>query len=98
MFVVEGLPATIIGFFILRMLSDRPEEAEWLSVKIALEREPRAGWRPMTAASPAGTPPILTELRRRSWWGSTCERLVDVIVAHRISETNPGAAHFQAFP
>jgi MFS transporter, ACS family, tartrate transporter len=33
MFIVEGLPATIIGFFILRMLSDRPEEAEWLSVE-----------------------------------------------------------------
>jgi MFS transporter, ACS family, tartrate transporter len=33
MFIVEGLPATIIGFFILRMLSDRPKEAEWLSVE-----------------------------------------------------------------
>ena len=33
MFIVEGLPASIVGFFILRMLSDRPEEAEWLSVE-----------------------------------------------------------------
>ena len=51
----------------------------------------------MTAASPAGTPPILTELRRRSWWGSDMRaRLVDVIVAHRISETKPRAGvHFR---
>jgi MFS transporter, ACS family, tartrate transporter len=33
MFIVEGLPASIVGFFILRMLSDRPDEAEWLSVE-----------------------------------------------------------------
>jgi MFS family permease len=30
MFIVEGLPACLVGFFILRMLSDRPEEAGWL--------------------------------------------------------------------
>jgi MFS family permease len=33
MFIVEGLPASIIGLFILKVLSDRPEEAEWLSVE-----------------------------------------------------------------
>jgi MFS transporter, ACS family, tartrate transporter len=33
MFIIEGLPASIVGFFILTMLSDRPEEAEWLSVE-----------------------------------------------------------------
>jgi ACS family tartrate transporter-like MFS transporter len=33
MFIVEGLPASIVGFFILMMLSDRPEEAEWLSAE-----------------------------------------------------------------
>src|SRR4029077_156716 len=33
MFIVEGLPASIVGLFILRILSDRPEEAEWLSVE-----------------------------------------------------------------
>jgi ACS family tartrate transporter-like MFS transporter len=31
MFIVEGLPASIVGCFILMMLSDRPEQAEWLS-------------------------------------------------------------------
>jgi MFS family permease len=33
MFIVEGLPASVIGFFVLMMLSDRPEEADWLSVE-----------------------------------------------------------------
>jgi MFS transporter, ACS family, tartrate transporter len=33
MFIVEGLPASIVGLFVLMMLSDRPEEAEWLSVE-----------------------------------------------------------------
>src|SRR5580658_1779171 len=31
MFIIEGLPACIAGFFILALLSDRPEEAMWLS-------------------------------------------------------------------
>jgi MFS family permease len=33
MFIVEGLPACIAGFFILRMLADRPEQAMWLSAE-----------------------------------------------------------------
>jgi MFS family permease len=33
MFIVEGLPASIVGVFILMMLSDRPEEAAWLGVE-----------------------------------------------------------------
>lgn len=33
MFLVEGLPASVVGLFILRMLSDRPEDAEWLSAE-----------------------------------------------------------------
>ena len=32
MFIIEGLPASFVGLFILKMLSDRPEEAEWLAV------------------------------------------------------------------
>jgi ACS family tartrate transporter-like MFS transporter len=36
MFIVEGLPASIVGCFILMMLSDRPEHADWLSLE---ERE-----------------------------------------------------------
>src|ERR1700749_1206626 len=31
MFIVEGLPASIVGAFILWMLSDRPEDTAWLS-------------------------------------------------------------------
>ena len=33
MFIVEGLPASIVGLFILMMVSDRPEEAAWLSAE-----------------------------------------------------------------
>jgi MFS family permease len=31
MFIVEGLPACILGFFVLKMLADRPADAKWLS-------------------------------------------------------------------
>ncbi len=31
MFIVEGLPASAIGLFMLTMLSDRPDEARWLA-------------------------------------------------------------------
>jgi ACS family tartrate transporter-like MFS transporter len=33
LFAVEGLPAVILGFVVLRMLADRPETATWLSPK-----------------------------------------------------------------
>jgi MFS family permease len=50
MFIVEGLPASIAGCFILIMLTDRPEQAEWLSAEeraamvamLAEERRDRA--------------------------------------------------------
>jgi len=31
LFLVEGLPVVVLGVLVLRMLSDRPEEATWLS-------------------------------------------------------------------
>lgn len=31
LFVIEGFPAVIIGFFVLRLLSDRPQDATWLT-------------------------------------------------------------------
>jgi ACS family tartrate transporter-like MFS transporter len=33
LFVVEGLPAVILGFVVLRVLADRPETAPWLDPK-----------------------------------------------------------------
>ena len=36
LFIVEGLPAIVLGFVVLRVLADRPDDAEWLSPK---ERE-----------------------------------------------------------
>ena len=33
MFIVEGLPASVVGFFVLAMLSDRPGQAAWLSAE-----------------------------------------------------------------
>jgi MFS transporter, ACS family, tartrate transporter len=36
LFIVEGIPAVILGFVVLRVLADRPEDAAWLSPK---ERE-----------------------------------------------------------
>jgi MFS family permease len=31
MFIIEGLPASVVGFFVLWLVSDRPEEATWLT-------------------------------------------------------------------
>ncbi|ASW03140.1 MFS transporter [Paraburkholderia aromaticivorans] len=31
MFIFEGLPACMLGFFVLKMLADKPAEAKWLS-------------------------------------------------------------------
>jgi MFS transporter, ACS family, tartrate transporter len=33
LFIVEGIPAVALGFVVLRVLADRPEDAEWLSPK-----------------------------------------------------------------
>ncbi len=33
LFIVEGLPAIVLGFVVLRRLADRPDDAEWLSPK-----------------------------------------------------------------
>jgi ACS family tartrate transporter-like MFS transporter len=37
MFIVEGLPAVILGFVVLRFLTEKPSEARWLS-------EPQRNW------------------------------------------------------
>jgi ACS family tartrate transporter-like MFS transporter len=31
MFIIEGLPACVVGFLVLKMLADRPADAKWLS-------------------------------------------------------------------
>lgn len=33
MFIIEGLPATVLGFVTLRLLADRPSTATWLTVE-----------------------------------------------------------------
>lgn len=33
LFIVEGLPAVVLGFVVLRVLADRPETAPWLNAK-----------------------------------------------------------------
>ncbi len=33
MFIIEGLPASLVGLFVLKLLSDRPEEAAWFSIE-----------------------------------------------------------------
>jgi ACS family tartrate transporter-like MFS transporter len=54
LFLVEGMPAVILGFVVLRFLTDRPEQADWLTLeergwltaRLAREekgREPRHG-------------------------------------------------------
>src|SRR5271170_813874 len=40
LFIAEGVPAVVLGFVVLRVLADRPEDAAWLSPK---ERETLEG-------------------------------------------------------
>ena len=48
MFILEGVPALILGFLTLRYMTDRPRHAKWLSqaerdyLEGALEEEARA--------------------------------------------------------
>jgi MFS transporter, ACS family, tartrate transporter len=47
MFIIEGLPACLLGFVILRLITDNPRDAHWLSVEehraliTALDSEPK---------------------------------------------------------
>jgi MFS transporter, ACS family, tartrate transporter len=47
MFIIEGLPACLLGFVILRLITDNPRDAHWLSVEehraliSALDSEPK---------------------------------------------------------
>lgn len=49
MFIVEGLPACVLGIFVLKMLADKPADAKWLSaeerqaLQAAFDREGNAG-------------------------------------------------------
>jgi MFS family permease len=49
MFIIEGLPACIVGLALLRILTDRPNDAKWLTpterlaLVTTLEQEPRPG-------------------------------------------------------
>jgi ACS family tartrate transporter-like MFS transporter len=41
LFLIEGMPAVIVGFWVLRYLTDKPKDAEWLSSeeRLALQRK-----------------------------------------------------------
>lgn len=49
MFIVQGLPACVIGFIVLKMLADKPADATWLSheerqaLQVAFDREGTSG-------------------------------------------------------
>ncbi|WP_250466530.1 MULTISPECIES: MFS transporter [unclassified Caballeronia] len=49
MFIVEGLPACVLGVFVLKLLADKPADAKWLSaeerqaLQVAFDREGQAG-------------------------------------------------------
>jgi MFS transporter, ACS family, tartrate transporter len=51
MFIVQGLPASIVGFFVLWLVSDRPDDANWLTadergaIRASLAQEKRDGER-----------------------------------------------------
>jgi MFS transporter, ACS family, tartrate transporter len=66
MFTVEGLPASIVGFFVLTMLSDRPEEAAWLCV------EERAAMAAMLAEEQR-------DCARRSFWSAVKDAWVLIL-------------------
>ena len=64
LFVVEGLPAVLLGFVVRRFLTDRPEDAEWLppderawlSARMREEREERARAHPIGVGSVFASP------------------------------------------
>jgi MFS family permease len=67
LFLVEGIPAVIMGFVVLRYLTERPEEAswlrpdqrEWLIARLRLDVD--------TAPAPHGLPPLRALANRTVW-------------------------------
>jgi MFS transporter, ACS family, tartrate transporter len=66
-FVVEGLPAIVLGLVVLFALPDRPRDAKWLSAgerealerQLALEKARRAAGHRMTLLQAFGNPKVL---------------------------------------
>jgi ACS family tartrate transporter-like MFS transporter len=66
LFLVEGLPAVGLGLFVLRFLTDRPEDAEWLpedertwlAARMREERAERERSHPLTVRSVFASPVV----------------------------------------
>ena len=84
LFLLEGLPAVILGFLALRVLTDRPEQADWLPrrrPRVAVgddERGTRA------AAADAGTAVVLSSLGSGRVWLLTLVYLLNTSVTYGI--------------
>jgi sugar phosphate permease len=63
LFLVEGVPAVVLGFIVLRALVESPQDATWLS------REERSALTMRLArGAPGGDKPIASVLRERRTW------------------------------
>jgi MFS transporter, ACS family, tartrate transporter len=76
MFLIEGLPAVLVGLWVLRVLPDRPRDARWLDAEAAsaLERQAVAD----SAATESRERFTLSQalLDRRVWWLGGCYLLL----------------------
>ena len=67
LFLLEGIPSIVLGFVVLRVLADGPQEAAWLTVA---ERAALVSWLEEDGrAAPAGAGTVIEALTSgRIWW------------------------------
>ncbi len=81
LFLLEGLPAVVLGVIALRALTDRPEHATWLSASdrawlVAIMRDERA------RRSSGGHGSIAASLRSFTFWRLTTVYFLNTIVTY----------------
>ena len=84
LFLLEGLPAVVLGFLALRVLTDRPEQADWLPAgrpRVA-GRDDERGAR--AAAARPGTSVVLRSLSSGRVWLLTLVYLLNTSVTYGI--------------
>jgi ACS family tartrate transporter-like MFS transporter len=76
LFLIEGLPSVLLGFVVLRYLTERPEDATWLAIdqrdwliaRLARDRD--------TSEAPHGLPPLSALAHPLVWLAALPELLV----------------------
>ena len=76
LFLIEGLPSVILGFVVLRYLTERPEQATWLAAEQRAWLTARLENDRSTSVAPHGLPPLRALAHPLIWLAALPELLV----------------------